>query len=326
MSSHVLTLDSRDLALDLYTLLGELDPSRWQDDLEVVFRQRLAEIEERLSYLLHLSWPEELGATVREQLGELARLLREGMPAMELPTYDVRQEWKAFRQNLQASYNSLALSLQRFDIHVPSLRPTNYARNILHVGSALFALTLVELVLTPVGLIAVAGGFAVYAWSMEIARRHSPQFNERLMRLYGPVAHPHEWRRVNSATWYTTALLCLSLTGSTLLCSVSLVILGFADPAAGLIGRRWGRIRLIHGRSLEGSLTFLAVGGLAAVVVMMLWHPEVKWPAMVAIALGASLPAAIAELVTRRIDDNFVIPMSAAAGAWLVATNLGVPL
>ena len=109
---------------------------------------------------------------------------------------------------------------------------------------------------------------AVSAWSMEIARRLSDRVNERLMRVFKHVAHPHERYRVNSSTWYVTALLLLALFGTRLSQSLAVVVLAVADPAAALIGRRFGRTRLLDNRSLEGTLAFFVVGALSSLVVM----------------------------------------------------------
>jgi dolichol kinase len=324
--SHALTLDSRDLALELHALLREIDPVHWRSDLEAAIRLRMASLERRLTELLQSSWPEDLRTSLCDRLGELSRLLREEAPALDHPGRDLREEWKAFRQRLQHSYDELAVSLRRFDIHVPSLRPTNYRRSLFHVSAAAVAVLMVEVVLSPPLLIAAAGAFALYAWSMEAGRRLSPELNLRLMAFYGKMAHPHEWHRVNSSTWFITALLLLSLTGTALVCTVALAVLGLADPAAGLVGRRWGCIRLLNGRSLEGTLTFVAVGTLTALGCLALWHPEAPWPHSLAIAAGGAVPGALAELVARRIDDNLAIPVCAAGGAWFTAASLGIPL
>ena len=94
---------------------------------------------------------------------------------------------------------------------------------------------------------------------------------------------------------------------------MAIAVLGLADPAAAVIGRRFGKHRLIHGRSLEGTITFVIVGFVAAFSVGLL---HLAPPAAAVGALGASLLGALAELTSRRIDDNLSIPLASAAGAW----------
>ena len=47
---------------------------------------------------------------------------------------------------------------------------------------------------------------------------------------------------------------------------------------------------------------------------------DVKLPGMLCGRMvGAAIPAAVTELLSRRVDDNFSIPIAAAAGAWVVS-------
>jgi len=185
---------------------------------------------------------------------------------------------------------------------------------------------LLEYVFSLPVLVLVAGGFATVAWSLEISRRFSPAINRFCMWIFGKVAHPHEHHRINSATWYTSALVLLALTGSHLLGAVALVILGLSDPAASLVGRRWGRRVLINGRTLEGTVTFIIVGTIAGLAALLIWHPPGGWVAPLALAFGAAVSGGAAELFCRRVDDNLVVPLAAAAGAAVVAMILQIPV
>jgi dolichol kinase len=162
----------------------------------------------------------------------------------------------------------------------------------------------------------------VAAWGMEISRRRWPAVNRALMGVLHPFAHPHEYTRVNSSTWYSTALMGLSYTSTPMVCSLAVVVLGVGDPMAAVIGRRWGRTKLASGRSLEGSLAFAFFGTMAAWAMLRVCYPvEAPLPAL-ALAAGASIAGAAAELAVRRIDDNLAIPLAAAAGAALVGIAL----
>src|SRR5262245_16773674 len=98
----------------------------------------------------------------------------------------------------------LALDVGASPVPVP--RPTNYTRSLFHLASAAFALALLRVLPSRGYVIAVAVAFAIAAWTMEISRRRSPEVNKLVMRVFAHVAHPHERHKVNSSTWYTTAL------------------------------------------------------------------------------------------------------------------------
>ncbi len=225
---------------------------------------------------------------------------------------------------MQPRYMEFARSLQAASIHVPSLRPTNWSRSLLHMSSGLFGIFCVE-VLPRWLMLSVAGAWAVFCWSCEISRRFSPAINRVLMKVFAPVAHEHETYKVNSATWYATALILLALSGQPLWCIAGLTVLGFADPVAGLVGRRFGRTRLLHNRTLEGSAAFVVAGTLVTGVAFMVLHAVSPGVAF-GMAFAAALFGAVAELVSLRVDDNFSIPLAAAGGAafgqWALAIIL----
>jgi dolichol kinase len=320
--THALAQDSKEVALSLHELLRQIDPARWRDHLEAGAREHVADIEAQINALLEHTWSDKRLAHVRDELVTVVSLVEAHGPG------DGTDWWADLGPQLQPAYESLAASLRALDIHVPSLRPTNYARNVLHIVMAIFVICLVQYVLVPFDLIhAVAIGGFCWAWSMEISRRFSPTVNRFLMWVFGPFAHPHEAHRVNSATWYTTAILILAYGFDLHLGVAALAVLGLGDPMAALVGRRFGRIRLIHGRSLEGTSAFVVSGTLAAWLTLWLWPIATPQPALVvAIASATALFGAVAELASRRVDDNFAIPLAGAFGGQLVVWFFGSPL
>ena len=320
--TYALALDSQDIALELHSLLEELDPSRWRAELTAAFRSRLDEVEDRVAALLEKSKCHPR-TELAGRLSELLEVLRASTPAARVHAAELRADWMAFRSQLVDAYESLSIDLKPWSIHVPSLRPTNYARNLYHLANGVTALLLIELVLRPPALVLTAAALAALAWSLELGRRHSRRLQKVLMVIFARVMHPHERMRVNSATWYVTALLVLALSSPPLVCALAVTILALADPAAAIVGRRWGRIPLINGRSLEGSVTFFVVGLVSSFAVISLFHTGIGVGPALLVAAGASVLAALAELVSKRIDDNFTIPVSAAAGATLIPGLLG---
>jgi dolichol kinase len=170
------------------------------------------------------------------------------------------------------------------------VRPTNLPRSLFHFASAAVALTAVALLPSRGWLIAIPGTFAVYAWSMELGRRLFPQLNDRLMSFYGAIAHPHERYRVNSATWYGTALVLLALFATVPAMLAAIMVLGVS-------------------------------GTLAAAVVLAIAH--VGSPLAIAVlAVLSGLAGAVAELYATRLDDNFTIPLAVGAIATLATPLL----
>jgi dolichol kinase len=316
--------ESKLLAEELHALLVSLDPAAWRDEHDAVARSRFERVMDRLKAALSTHTPAESPRLdrIRQRLHDVARLA-DLAPSMGQSTGRLRHGWQAFRSRGHHIYDALATSLRQEDIHVPALRPTNYYRNVFHVMSGLVALVCIQHLLTPAGLVWISAAFATFSWLAETARRISPKVNDLLMKVFGPMAHQHEYHRVNSATWYATALIILALFSSPLASTLAVVVLALGDPAAALVGRRFGRTKLRTGRSLEGTLAFAGVGGLAALAVLLAYYPTLTPGMALALALAAGGAGALAELFSKNLDDNLTVPLAVGAMATVLPLLVG---
>ncbi len=297
---------------DLHSLLRKIDPSAFREEIEAEARAQLSRIVARVRSLCADSTSETAGGASEALRQKLTQLMAALERAQQTETASVRAFWAAFQREVHPAYESLAAWLRSSELPAPSFRPTNYARSVFHVGSALVALLVLVLAPWPGFPTLLSGVLCGTAWSLEIARRRSPRANDRLMRFFGAVAHAHERHRVNSSTWYMTALLLLSILVEPAVSAIAVAVLGFGDPAAALIGRRFGRIRLRAGRSLEGSCGFVAAASLAAFAVASALLPGTLAVHLV-IAVVAGVTGAIVEMFSTSVDDNLTIPLAVAA-------------
>jgi dolichol kinase len=323
-----LRLESQRLAEEVYALIQQLDPAVWRAEFEETAHQRIEHIKARAAALIaeftrrrdEVGLPaiEDALRRVNEVADEMSRRaqdarrdLNDKAGEMSRRAKLARREWRAGFKRLQPAYGELAGRLGSIQIEVPKLRPTNIKRSLVHALSGVLALVSIQFFMNRTGLIITASSLTLVAAILEIGRRISPAMNAALMRGLGPIAHPHEYTRVNSATWYASALLILAVTIPDLVsASVAVLVLALADPAAATIGRRFGRVKLFANRSLEGSLTFLVVAFLATLGVLGNFGPDMlSFGAAAAVAGIAAFVGAVVELFTRGIDDNFTIPL-----------------
>ncbi len=208
-------------------------------------------------------------------------------------------------------------------IHAPRLermKPTNYRRNLFHVGMGLMGAFIYEFLLTRnqaivllVVLLSVAVGF-------EVSRRIFPAWNRILMKyIFRDVVRPWEHRRPNSASWYTLALLIITVLTPKLAAQIGLLVLAFGDPAASIIGRKWGKLKLYRRKSLVGTLAFVVAAALVTAGMAMLKDAPLSPAALFGMALTVAAAAAAAELFSDTVDDNASVPVTAAciAALWL---------
>ncbi|MBI5815405.1 MAG: hypothetical protein HZB29_07320 [Nitrospinae bacterium] len=83
-----------------------------------------------------------------------------------------------------------------------------------------------------------------------------------------------------------------------------LYFISLGDPAAAILGKKFGRFRLHNGRSLEGSLAMFAV--CVAVAVGIGGFP-------LPLSVAGAAAAAAAELYSGPVDDNLTVPLISGA-------------
>lgn len=322
------------LALDIHALLRDFDPTHWRDAQQEQLRQRVEALKARLTQALELKVAQKdaLDQEVRGHVLRMQDVFQAHWPSPHDDSEEHAGAWERLRNQAIPVYEEFAASLKQAGIGVPSFRhtrPTNYLRNVFHVGIALACIALVYVLpqMTSLGFWSVtiiAGSFALSGWTLELARRRSAWVNAQCMKVFRHVSHPHEVHHVNSSTWYTSALFLISLTHSPMLCAAALGVLGVGDPAAAIIGKRFGRVRLANGRSLEGAAAFILIGGLLTAGLLIALHPEIATWKLAAVAASAATAGALTELWIERIDDNLAIPVSAVLAAAAVAWGTGL--
>lgn len=298
---------------ELFALLRKVDPSSFRDESEPEARAELARIVaavESLSNASHAAANDgKRAADLDQRLSQLAAALDR---AQHRESESPKSFWTAFVKEVHPHYEALAAWLRRESLPAKSLRPTNYSRSLFHVASGVVAFVVLLVAPSRGWVIGASSLLCATAWFLEIWRRFSPAMNDKLVAFFGKVAHPHERYKVNSSTWYLTALVLLSCFSAPAVSAIAVMVLGVADPAAALVGRRFGKTRLRAGRSLEGALTFLVVGTALAFAIASALIPGGLW-LHVAVAGTAGIIGAIVEVLSTKVDDNLTIPLAVAA-------------
>ena len=87
---------------------------------------------------------------------------------------------------------------------------------------------------------------------------------------------------------------------------LSLLFLIFGDTSSTIVGTRWGRVRFLKGKSLEGSLAFL----ITCLIIGFLFFRILNIPIIVML-IGA-ITATVVEAITVKFDDNFTVGLGTA--------------
>ncbi|MEZ4315900.1 MAG: hypothetical protein R3F61_00275 [Myxococcota bacterium] len=296
-------------AHEVHAWLVMLDPVVFQEAQIPAAREALAVVEAkgRELALWFADHPAHKRGEIRLQHAFEAVLAELPKPDDVGPT---RMDWLTLRENVSPMYEAFALSVKSEGGRARHLHPTNYKRSAVHLASGLTVVAFFQFVFTPTTAFWSASAFVVWAWSLEAARRVSPTVNRMCMWFFGPIARDHERYRVNSATWYGTALWVLSFTAFGPAGVLGLLALAVGDPVAGLIGRTYGQIRIPGGKSLEGSVAFAFVSMIAgyAYLVAFQWTLA-PLHILFLLAVIGGVAGSIVELLSTRLEDNFTIPV-----------------
>ncbi len=221
---------------------------------------------------------------------------------------------------LARSYEELLLELNKLRLagaealhRSRQLKPTNYVRNLFHISMGLMGSFLYYFVLTRLQAVAILTAIFVLFGILEITRRLSGRWNDILVdRVFGAFSRPSERYRINSSSFYVLALIVIALFLPKLPVIAATLVLAFADPAASLIGKRWGRVTLFRDKTWAGSLAFFGVGALVVAIFLFLAAPDLGPLRIMATSLLVGFSGALTELLSTRIDDNFSVPIICA--------------
>lgn len=273
---------------------------------QAALRLRANELADRVRAALRAEM-EPRAAALREALSTALETLERATPAEA-----GESAWERFNEQVRPAHEALTSALERMTAAARPPRPANRTRMVMHVAMGVGATLLTVLLPSRAWLIGLPFVVAVFAWTSEFLRVRNPAVNARLMRFFGPVAHAHEWTRVNSSTWFTTGLLLIATAFPRPACTVAVMALAVGDPAASLVGRRFGRTRLRSGRSVEGTVAFALVAALAGVLTLKAAY-GMAWSQALLLGAIAGVVGAVTELSSERLDDNFSIPVTVAA-------------
>ena len=181
----------------------------------------------------------------------------------------------------------------------------NIERRVFHlITGSLFPIMALIL---PVWLVAgVAAIGVVIALALEVVRRRSSPINRWFLSQVSVLLKKgEESSRLLGSTFLLIGTLAAFLLFDRYVAVAALLFLSVGDPAAALVGERYGRTRLGK-KSLEGSLAFIV----ASVIVGGLVLAAGADFAFSVILVGA-IAGAIVELIALPPDDNMTIPLAA---------------
>lgn len=147
----------------------------------------------------------------------------------------------------------------------------------------------------------------VIAVIVEILRKISPELNRLINSTISSIMRDKEKKSVSGATYLLIAASFSVFFFNKEVAILALSILMISDSCAALIGRRYGKIRILD-KTLEGSLSFF-ISGIAVYYFLMIFC---GFSLPLSISMFAIFSTTIVELFSKKIylDDNLTIPLT----------------
>jgi dolichol kinase len=166
-----------------------------------------------------------------------------------------------------------------------------------------------------IGTIALAFGI------VEGLRVRSPALNAQVLAhpLFRRTIRPSEREKVSGAFWFVLGVALVLAIYPKEAVEGGCLAMGFGDPAASIAGTRFGRVGIGVGRTLEGAVAFAIAAFVAVAAFRFAAYPEAGAAWTVGYAGTAAAAGALAEALSRRIDDNLTVPLAACGACALYA-------
>ncbi|MFH1763601.1 MAG: hypothetical protein ABIF09_05345 [Gemmatimonadota bacterium] len=155
-------------------------------------------------------------------------------------------------------------------------------------------------------MVLILGVILALTVTMDALRLFHPKLNVLFFRAFSPIASPREARKIASSTWYALSAFLVLLLFPTTYAMAGILVLAWADPAASVVGQRWGKTRFLAG-SVRGTAAF----ALVAFCALLLFVP---WK----VALVTAAATALVEAAPIRLDDNLIVPLTVAGVLLLI--------
>ncbi len=163
--------------------------------------------------------------------------------------------------------------------------------------------------------LALAGAILAASFAVEVVRHWWPWVNRLLWHLLPTTFRAWEGRRILGSTWFAVGALTAFLLFGRDVGGTAILFLSWGDPAAELLGRRWGQPG--QGKTLAGSVGCLVACLLAGFVGIGLGGLSLS------AAVAGAIVATLVERWSPPPDDNVWIPFLSGLAVAVVEWSMG---
>lgn len=185
-------------------------------------------------------------------------------------------------------------------------------RKLWHVGMMVVVVWLYSYVVPSQSLalllIGTIGGSLVF---FDILRLKWKRLNQAAAYVFSPFMRKRELVSITSMSYFLIALFVIVALFPKPIVILSILCLALGDPAACMVGIKFGKDALTKGKTVQGSLACFLVCAFLSFIVLSSYGISSEYLGLICVAVAFS--ATVTELLTTKLlDDNFTMPIVTA--------------
>jgi len=215
---------------------------------------------------------------------------------------------------LNTTYKFVTTNDQKFSVSHPNKKDIHILRKVWHfvMGSLCASLYYFLTREQAITILAISGGVLI---PFDIIRLYSPKLNKLILKSFGLIIRNEEHSRVSGMAYFVFAMFFVVVLFPKNIAMLGIYILAVGDPISSYFGLRFGKNKIIEGKSLEGSLACFVACSIITFIYLNVTH---IMPAnLIALSLIGGLAGSIAEMLPFNIDDNFIMPVFSSWIMWI---------
>ncbi len=154
---------------------------------------------------------------------------------------------------------------------------------------------------------------------LESWRFRNPKVNRWLFEHFKGFTKEKEREKISTTTLFLIASAITILVFPRGIAIAAVLFLTVGDPAAEIVGVNYGRMKILRGKTLEGTLAGAAACLVVGAPLLLVRSLGIDGTTLI---VGATA-AAITELLPFPVDDNFTVPLGSGLAMLYLAPLLG---
>lgn len=165
-------------------------------------------------------------------------------------------------------------------------------------------------------IVNVVFGIGVAGFMGDFCRLKFPKFNRAVLKIIGPIVRKGEVDNYSGLPFYALGVSGVFYLFDEKIAVLATLFLIFSDPISSYFGIRYGKVKILPNKSIQGTVAGFCVCYILTLVYGFS-HGYIEMN-LIIFSMLAGVIGAFSELMSIFVDDNLTIPIISGAGLHLL--------